>query len=92
MVDCIWFKWQKKHKLNKYAFDGGSVQQFENTTQYSNGGPPYLTVCSARAGVRHFIHFFSKMDSEIPTDGLSPTFTVADMIGTTEGALCYVYD
>ncbi|KAJ7879148.1 hypothetical protein B0H13DRAFT_1892373 [Mycena leptocephala] len=47
MIDRIWFKWQKKHKLNKYAFDGGSVQRFENTTifsQYLNGGPPYLTV------------------------------------------------
>ncbi|KAJ7878655.1 hypothetical protein B0H13DRAFT_1892534 [Mycena leptocephala] len=78
MVNCIWFKWQKKHKLNTYAFEGGSVQQFENTTvfsQYLNGGPPYLT-----------------MNSEIPTDGLSPTFAVADVIGTTEGPLCYVYD
>ncbi|KAJ7908740.1 Di-copper centre-containing protein [Mycena leptocephala] len=46
MVNCIWFKWQKKHKLNTYAFEGGSVQQFENTTvfsQYLNEGPPYLT-------------------------------------------------
>ncbi|KAJ7883317.1 hypothetical protein B0H13DRAFT_1890405 [Mycena leptocephala] len=46
MVNCIWFKWQKKHKLNTYAFEGGSIQQFENTTifsQYLNGGPPYLT-------------------------------------------------
>ncbi|KAJ7881416.1 Di-copper centre-containing protein [Mycena leptocephala] len=78
MIDRIWFKWQKKHKLNKYAFEGGSVQRFENSTvfnQYPTGGPPYLTI-----------------DSEIPTDGLSPPFTVADMMSTTEGPLCYVYE
>jgi hypothetical protein len=36
--------------------------------------------------------YFLKMDSEIPTDGLSPPFTVADMMSTTEGPLCYVYE
>jgi tyrosinase len=49
MIDRIWFKWQNKHKLNKYAFEGGSVQRFENITvfsQYPTGGPPYLTVCT----------------------------------------------
>ncbi|KAF7357739.1 Di-copper centre-containing protein [Mycena venus] len=78
MVDRIWFKWQKKHKLNKYAFEGGSVQRLETASAFSlypNGGPPYLG-----------------LDSELPTDGLSATFTVADMISTTEGPLCYVYD
>ncbi|KAJ6594303.1 Di-copper centre-containing protein [Mycena capillaripes] len=78
MVDRIWFKWQKKHKFNIYAFEGGSVQRLENAAafaQYPTGGAPYLT-----------------MDSEIPTDGLSRNFTVADMISTTEGPLCYVYD
>ncbi|KAJ6559934.1 Di-copper centre-containing protein [Mycena capillaripes] len=78
MIDRIWFQWQKKHELNKYAFEGGSVQRLENATafsKYPTGSAPYLT-----------------MNSEIPTDGLSPTFTVADMISTTEEPLCYVYD
>lgn len=47
MLDRIWFKWQKKHNLNKNAFEGGSVQHLENASAfglYPTGGPPYLTV------------------------------------------------
>ncbi|KAJ7693383.1 Di-copper centre-containing protein [Mycena rosella] len=79
MVDRIWFKWQRKHKLNKHAFAGGSVQQLDNVTvfsEYPTGGPPFLT-----------------MHSEIPTNGLAPvSYTVSDMMSTTEGSLCYVYE
>ncbi|KAJ7150509.1 Di-copper centre-containing protein [Mycena crocata] len=78
MVDRIWFKWQKKHDLNKNAFEGGSVQRLDNASIYAlypNGGPPMLT-----------------MDSAIPTNGLSSTFTVSDIIDTTGGPLCYIYD
>ncbi|KAJ7713461.1 Di-copper centre-containing protein [Mycena olivaceomarginata] len=78
MLDRIWFKWQKKHNLNKNAFEGGSVQHLENASAfglYPTGGPPYLTV-----------------ESELPTVGLSAPFIVANMISTTEWPLCYVYD
>ncbi|KAJ7222420.1 Di-copper centre-containing protein [Mycena pura] len=78
MIDRIWFKWQRKHKLNKYAFEGGSVQTIDDVASYSlypTGGPPFLT-----------------MDSELPTDGLDEPLSVSDMISTTEGPLCYVYD
>ncbi|KAJ7693382.1 hypothetical protein B0H17DRAFT_1199897 [Mycena rosella] len=82
MVDRVWFKWQQKHALNKYAFAGGSVQKLDNFTVQLLPLDFILTNLSC-----------SKMDSEIPTDGLAPLpSTVSNVISTTEGPLCYVYE
>ncbi|KAJ7091863.1 Di-copper centre-containing protein [Mycena belliarum] len=79
MVDRIWYKWQHKHKSNKNAFFGGSVQRLENATaflRYQTGGPPFLS-----------------MDSVIPTNGLATSPVIlSDVMSTTEGPLCYIYD
>ncbi|KAJ6521931.1 Di-copper centre-containing protein [Mycena vulgaris] len=79
MVDRIWFKWQQRHPRNRHAFAGGSVQRFESAaifSTYPTGGAPFLT-----------------LDSVIPADGLAASpLTVLDMMSTTEGPLCYVYD
>ncbi|KAJ7167406.1 hypothetical protein C8R43DRAFT_1085855 [Mycena crocata] len=89
MLDRIWFKWQKKHKLNRYAFEGGSVQRLETTAAfglYPTGGPPDVTIST------HADRHVWKMDSAIPTDGLSGSFIVRDFMSSTGGPLCYVYD
>ncbi|KAF7376539.1 Di-copper centre-containing protein [Mycena sanguinolenta] len=59
MVDRTWFKWQQKHN-NKYAFEGGSVQRLANASEFAlyPNGGPP----------------YLSLESEIPTDGLSPGF------------------
>ncbi|KAJ7282861.1 Di-copper centre-containing protein [Mycena rebaudengoi] len=78
MIDRVWYKWQKRHKLNENAFEGGSVQRLENAalfSQYPTGDFPFLS-----------------MDSPIPTNGLTPTGNISDVMSTTGGLLCYKYD
>jgi hypothetical protein len=42
MVDKVWYDWQHRNPNNFWAFRGGSVAQ--NSTQYLNGSPPWMTV------------------------------------------------
>lgn len=54
MVDKVWSDWQHQHPDNFWAFEGGSVQIFDNLTVYNtypNGAPPFLSV---RANQSHF--------------------------------------
>ncbi|KAB5589296.1 hypothetical protein CTheo_7266 [Ceratobasidium theobromae] len=41
-VDRLWWLWQEKSLLNKFAFHGGSVQNFSDLVQFPNGGAPWL--------------------------------------------------
>ncbi|KAJ7058027.1 Di-copper centre-containing protein [Mycena amicta] len=78
MVDRVWSKWQNRHPLNKNAFYGGSVQAFDSVANYSlyPTGAPPM------------------MSSlwEIPTNGLAAPLVIQDVMSTTKGRLCYVYD
>ncbi|KAI0323589.1 Di-copper centre-containing protein [Cubamyces sp. BRFM 1775] len=80
MVDKIWRVWQTKHPSNLWAFKGGSVQNItslEALRDYPNGMAPDLT-----------------LDSVIPTDGMFGLegVTIRDVMDTTGGFLCYVYE
>lgn len=47
MIDKIWFDWQNKLPMNKFAYEGGSVAELTNftlSTIFPNGGPPFLNV------------------------------------------------
>jgi tyrosinase len=79
MVDRIWYLWQKKHAMNQYAYHGGSIPTATNATLYAefpNGAPPFLN-----------------FDSPLPSDGLLwDNVTIWDVMDTTSGILCYVYE
>ncbi|KAH9892510.1 Di-copper centre-containing protein [Cubamyces lactineus] len=85
MVDKIWRAWQTNHRdpsatTNLWAFKGGSVQNItslEALRDYPNGMAPDLS-----------------LDSVIPTDGMFGLrrVTIRDVMDTTGGVLCYVYE
>ncbi|KAJ6492793.1 Di-copper centre-containing protein [Mycena vitilis] len=78
MVDKIWFDWQREHPANARAFEGGSVQALENVTIF-NEFPN---------GQAPFLNLSSTM----PSDGLFPQAKISDVMSTTDGILCYVYE
>ncbi|CEL62844.1 hypothetical protein RSOLAG1IB_10520 [Rhizoctonia solani AG-1 IB] len=41
-VDRLWWLWQEKSTTNKFAFNGGSVQNISAVAEYPNGMPPWL--------------------------------------------------
>jgi tyrosinase len=78
MVDKIWSDWQNKHPSNFWSFNGGSVQEIANLTEYTeypNGASPALT-----------------LDTVMPSDGMFPSATIRDVMDTTGSYLCYVYE
>ncbi|KAJ7328833.1 Di-copper centre-containing protein [Mycena albidolilacea] len=78
MVDKMWYDWQNRHPSNTKAFFGGSVQALNNVTFYN----------SFPNGAGPFYNVSSIM----PSDGLFPPPKISDVLGTTEGMLCYVYE
>ncbi|KAF4598016.1 hypothetical protein EYR38_006410 [Pleurotus pulmonarius] len=83
MIDKVWSEWQSKHEANFMSFEGGSVQRFENITiheRYPNGGPPFLHVSVLIE------------NSALSGHGLFPDGRIADVMNTTGGYLCYVYE
>ncbi|KAH9974195.1 hypothetical protein BJV77DRAFT_968416 [Russula vinacea] len=78
MVDKIWYDWQSKDPENVYSFFGGSVQHIENLTSYTQypSGGPP----------------YLGLESKMPTDGLFPEVAVGEVMNTTGGYLCYVYE
>ncbi|CEL51520.1 hypothetical protein RSOLAG1IB_00055 [Rhizoctonia solani AG-1 IB] len=46
-VDRLWWLWQEKNSINKYAFHGGSVQNRSSSDIYPNGQPPWLNKTDA---------------------------------------------
>ncbi|KAJ6571409.1 Di-copper centre-containing protein [Mycena capillaripes] len=78
MVDKMWYDWQNKHPSNTKAFFGGSVQALDNATYYQ----------SFPNGAGPFYN----VNSTMPSDGLFPSPKISDVLSTTEGMLCYVYE
>ncbi|KAF7371572.1 Di-copper centre-containing protein [Mycena venus] len=78
MVHKMWFDWQNKHPSNKKAFFGGSVQALDNSTYYHE--------FPNGAGP------FYNISSTMPSDGLFPPPKISDVLSTTDGMLCYVYE
>ncbi|KAJ7691048.1 Di-copper centre-containing protein [Mycena rosella] len=78
MVDRLWTQWQDKHPENKHAFFGGSVEALENATYYKE----------FPNGAAPFFN----LNSTMPSDGLFPQPRIADVMSTTAGMLCYVYE
>ncbi|KAL4261543.1 Di-copper centre-containing domain superfamily protein [Pleurotus pulmonarius] len=78
MIDKVWSEWQSKHEANFMSFEGGSVQRFENITIHERypNGGP------------PFLH----LDSALSGHGLFPDGRIADVMNTTGGYLCYVYE
>lgn len=46
MIDKLWYDWQRAHKDNFWAFEGGTVRDLDTWPKYTNGGPPAMTVGS----------------------------------------------
>ncbi|KAJ7865547.1 Di-copper centre-containing protein [Mycena leptocephala] len=78
MVDKVWFDWQHKHPANARAFEGGSIQATQNVTILS-------MYPNGRAPPLH-------LNSIMPSDGLFPQAKISDVMSTTDGILCYVYE
>jgi len=78
MVDKVWFDWQHKHPSNFWSFEGGSVQALDNLTVYNEypNGAPPALT----------------LDTLIPSDGMFLPATIRDVMDTTGGYLCYVYE
>ncbi|KAJ6461251.1 Di-copper centre-containing protein [Mycena vitilis] len=78
MVDKMWYDWQNADPSNTKAFYGGSVQALENATYYA----------SFPNGAAPFYN----VNDTMPSDGLFPEPTISDVLSTTEGMLCYIYE
>lgn len=78
MIDKIWFDWQLRNPTNAQSFFGGSVQALESLDRYTQypNGAPP----------------YLDLNSAIPADGLFPEVTIGDVMNTTSGILCYVYE
>jgi tyrosinase len=78
MIDKIWYDWQSYDPVNVNSFFGGSVQHIESWDAYNQypSGGPP----------------YLSLDSMMPADGLFPEVTIGDVMNTTGGFLCYVYE
>jgi len=78
MVDKVWFDWQLRDPANAKSYVGGSVQALQSLDAYNQypNGGPP----------------FLTLNSTMPADGLFPEFTIGDVLNTTSGILCYVYE
>jgi len=76
-IDKLWYDWQNKHPKNKWAYGGGSVQPLAT----------FATFVQFPTGLPPYLNF----DSEIPGDGLWNA-TIWDVMDTTGGPLCYIYE
>ena len=97
MIDKLWYDWQHRNKRNAKSFFGGSVQALETTESYKkypNGAPPYLDVSfySPQVLGRELSRYNVQLSSTMPADGLFPEAKIGDVMDTTSGILCYVYE
>lgn len=77
-IDKIWSDWQNRNPASASSFFGGSVAHHANLSDNAK----YPTGGPPYLG----------LDSIIPTDGLFPEVTIGDVLNTTGGYLCYVYE
>ena len=97
MIDKIWYDWQCRDPVNANSFFGGSVQQvgsLDEYNQYPSGSSPYLSVSTCQFRPRDLIHLdrFVQLNSTMPADGMFPEVAIGDVMNTTGGYLCYVYE
>ena len=102
MVDKVWFDWQNKDPASFWSYKGGSVENLTSLQalkDYPNGMPPELLVSAPshllRCTTTKFKHLNTdiiQLDSIIPADGMFPEVTIRDVMNTTGGHLCYVYE
>ncbi|TBU33893.1 Di-copper centre-containing protein [Dichomitus squalens] len=79
MVDKVWYEWQHANPEKSFwAFHGGSIQN-QTSLAAANEYPN---------GMPPWISLTTK----IQADGLFPEVTIADVMNTTGGYLCYVYE
>nr|GAT58369.1 di-copper centre-containing protein [Mycena chlorophos] len=78
MVDRVWYEWQHASPENADKYFGGSVEALENVTYYMQ----YPT------GAPPYL----STNFTMPADGMFSEARIADVLSTTEGMLCYVYD
>ncbi|KAN0131516.1 Di-copper centre-containing protein [Lactarius tabidus] len=78
MVDKIWYDWQNRDPKNAKSYFGGSVQYLDSLASYNQypNGAPP----------------FLNLSSTMPADGMFPEVTIGDVMNTTSGILCYVYE
>ncbi|KAF8477673.1 Di-copper centre-containing protein [Russula ochroleuca] len=78
MVDKIWYNWQQLDPRNANSFFGGASEPTDNLTIYDEypNGGPP----------------FLTVNSTMPADGMFPVLTIGDVLNTTGGVLCYVYE
>ncbi|KAJ4483814.1 Di-copper centre-containing protein [Lentinula aciculospora] len=78
MVDKVWYDWQIANSANAGIFYGGSVQMIDNATIYTEypNGGPPML----------------SLDSVMHADGMFQESSVGDVINTTAGILCYIYE
>ncbi|KAH9994462.1 Di-copper centre-containing protein [Russula vinacea] len=78
MVDKIWYDWQSRDPMNVKNFFGGSVPSLKSLDAYNQypNGAPP----------------YLSLNTMMPADGLFPEVTIRDVVNTTGGVLCYVYE
>jgi len=78
MVDKIWYDWQNRDPANAMSFFGGSVEYLYSLAAYDEypNGGPP----------------YLNLNSIMPADGLFPEAIIGDVMNTTGGYLCYVYE
>ncbi|KAF8495783.1 Di-copper centre-containing protein [Russula emetica] len=78
MIDKIWYEWQNRNPASATSFFGGSVERLDTEADYQQypNGGPP----------------YLSLESTIPADGLFPEVTIGDVLNTTGGYLCYVYE
>lgn len=78
MVDKVWYDWQHANSANFWNFTGGSVQAIDTLADYEANPNGAAPYLST--------------NSTIPADGMFPEVTIYDVMNTTGGYLCYVYE
>ncbi|KAH8976448.1 Di-copper centre-containing protein [Lactarius deliciosus] len=77
-IDKVWYDWQHRNPESAKSFFGGSVQALQSLDSYNQypNGGPP----------------FLNVSSMMPADGLFSEVTIGDVMNTTSGILCYIYE
>ncbi|KAL5536597.1 hypothetical protein ACEPAF_420 [Sanghuangporus sanghuang] len=78
MVDKVWYDWQNANPVNFWAFFGGATSALQNVS-YADKYP--------NGGPP-----FLSINDTIPADGLFNETMIYNVMNTTGGYLCYVYE
>lgn len=79
MVDKVWYDWQNANvSANFWQYFGGSVQAIDTIEDYT----------AHPTGAAPYL----SINSTIPADGMFDPVTIFDVMNTTGGYLCYVYE